>query len=231
MVNQKQSSWESMLARKKEEKEKEEKPPENETSLLILNSAPKESKRIRIISLYGDINEEKSEEAVLGMMALKEAGADPVFKDPDDPTSEIINMTYEPFQAYISTWGGSAADMFAIYDTMRMIREDCEIHTIGMGKVMSAGALLLSAGTKGKRSIGKNCRVMLHSVIGGNHGPISKLENEMEEIRWTQAQHIHALVEETDMTKRYITKLLDRKVNAYLSAKEAVELGIADIII
>ena len=165
------------------------------------------------------------------MLALKEAGAIPIYKDPEDPASEITNVVYDPFQVYISSWGGSAADMFAIYDTMRSIREECEIHTMGMGKVMSAGVLLLSAGTKGKRQIGKNCRVMLHSVIGGNHGSIFKLENEMEEIRWTQSQHINALVEETDMTKRYITKLLDRKVNAYLSAKEAVELGIADSIV
>ena len=53
----------------------------------------------------------------------------------------------------------------------------------------------------------------------------------MEEMRWIQQQHISALVEETDMTKRYLKKILDRKVNVYLNAKEAVELGIADEII
>ena len=122
-------------------------------------------------------------------------------------------------------------EMFAIYDTMRMIREECEIQTIGLGKVMSAGVLLLAAGNKGSRKIGKNCRVMIHSVIGGQHGPVHNLENELEEVKWIQEQYIDALKEETNMTKKYIKKLLERKVNVYLTAKEAVELGIADEVV
>jgi ATP-dependent Clp protease protease subunit len=112
-----------------------------------------------------------------------------------------------------------------------MVREDCDIKTYGLGKVMSAGVLLLAAGTKGQRSIGKNCRIMLHSIRGDQWGALHNLENEMEEMRWIQEQHIDALVQETDMTKRHLKKLLDRKVNVYLDAKEAVEYGIADIIV
>ena len=122
-------------------------------------------------------------------------------------------------------------DMFAIYDVMRLMREECDITTFGIGKVMSAGVLLLAAGTKGKRKIGANCRVMLHSVIGGSQGPIHSLENEMDELRHTQERYIKALATETKMTTRQIKKLLERKVNVYLTAQEAVEFGIADIII
>jgi len=93
---------------------------------------------------------------------------------------------------------------------------------------MSAGVVLLAAGTKGERSIGKNCRVMVHSVIGGHVGPMHQLDNEMEEIRNIQDQYISVLAEETKMTKRYLRNLLKKKVNIYLSATEAVELGIAD---
>ena len=71
---------------------------------------------------------------------------------------------------YISTYGGSADDMFGLYDIMRQVKDTSEIHTVGVGKVMSAGVLLLAAGTNGKRKIGKRCRVMIHSVIGGNQG-------------------------------------------------------------
>ena len=122
-------------------------------------------------------------------------------------------------------------DMFAIYDVMRLMREECDITTFGIGKVMSAGVLLLAAGTKGKRKIGANCRVMLHSVIGGSQGPIHSLENEMDEIRWIQDQHVKCLVEETNMSSRHLKKLLGRKVNVYLNAEEAVELGIADEVV
>jgi ATP-dependent Clp protease protease subunit len=131
----------------------------------------------------------------------------------------------------ISTYGGSADDMFALYDVMRMIQKDCEIHTFGLGKVMSAGVLLLAAGSKGKRKIGANCRVMIHSVIGGNHGSLHNLENEMDEIRNSQENYVNALVRETNLTKRTLKRLLERKVNVYLSATEAVEYGIADIIV
>jgi ATP-dependent Clp protease protease subunit len=121
--------------------------------------------------------------------------------------------------------------MFGIYDTMRMIKENREIHTYGLGKVMSAGVILLAAGTKGKRRVGKNCRVMIHGVIAGHHGSLHSLVNEIEEAKWTQERYIDALVEETDMSKRYIKKLIDRKMNVYLDAKEIVELGIADEIV
>jgi len=157
-----------------------------------------------------------------GLLVLHHSG-----KSEDEEGKEV----WEPMEMIISTYGGSADDMFALYDVMRVIQKDCEIHTFGLGKVMSAGVLLLAAGTKGKRKIGANCRVMIHSVIGGNHGSIHNLENEMEEIRNSQDTYMEALVKETSLTKRTLKKLLERKVNIYLSASEAVEYGIADIIV
>ena len=137
----------------------------------------------------------------------------------------------EPIKFMISTYGGTAADMFSIHDVMRMIRDECEIHTFALGKVMSAGVLLLAAGTKGERLIGKHCRIMLHGVVGGSHGAIHNLENEMDEIRWLQEQHTKCLVEETNLTKRELKRMLNRKVNVYLTAEEAVKFGIADRIV
>ena len=191
---------------------------------LFQVSAPQES-TLRIAELYGIIDEEMASNIVASMLILRDSGREAAPED--DKGAE----TYKPFELFISTPGGTAVDMFAIYDTMRMVKEDCEIHTIGMGKVMSAGVLLLAAGTKGKRKIGANCRVMIYSVIGGHHGSIENLENEMEEVRWVQQQHNKALCEETDLTPRMLKKLLSRNVNVYLTAQEAVEYGIADIIV
>ena len=72
---------------------------------------------------------------------------------------------------------------------------------------------------------------MIHGVISGQHGHISDLENEMEEAKWTQGQYIKALAKETNMAQKYIKKLIDKKMNVYLTAQEAVDLGIADIIV
>ena len=96
---------------------------------------------------------------------------------------------------------------------------------------MSAGVLLLAAGTKGKRKIGKNCRVMIHSVLAGNEGPLHNLENEIAEVRWTQDRYIKALIDETKLTQKTVNKLLQRHVNVYLSAEDAVKYGIADEVI
>tara|TARA_R110000765_G_scaffold152674_2_gene255477 strand:+ start:242 stop:907 length:666 start_codon:yes stop_codon:yes gene_type:complete len=221
------------LPRKKKE-EKPEVAEEEEESLqqiLLFNPSSDDSlPKIRMISLYGEVDEEKAGDTCFSMMTLKEMGRQETLVDPDNPDSEITT-SFEPFEFNISTYGGSALEMFSIYDVMRMIRSECEIHTFGLGKVMSAGVLLLAAGTKGKRKIGQNCRVMLHSVIGASHGALYSLENEMEEIRFLQDQHINCLVKETDMTRAYLKKLINRKVNVYLTAEEAVELGIADEVV
>ena len=93
---------------------------------------------------------------------------------------------------------------------------------------MSAGVLLLASGTPGHRKIGKHCRVMIHSCNAGNIGDFHNLKNEMSQIQHQQDEYINALVSASSMTKRQLTRLLDRKVNVYLTAEEAIEYGIAD---
>lgn len=183
---------------------------------------------MRTIGLFGDVDEEKAGELIYGMLALKQYGK---VQDDEQTKKKSKKQLYEPFEFYVSTHGGSATDMFAIYDVMRQIRGECQIHTIGLGKVMSAGVLLLAAGTKGKRKIGKHCRVMIHSVLAGNEGPLHNLENEIAEVRWTQDRYIKALIDETKLTQATMNKLLQRHVNVYLSAEEAVKYGIADEVI
>jgi len=181
---------------------------------------PAKEPDMRTIGLFTDVAEEKCAELVHAMLYLDELNA-----------LDRTGKNQHPIQFYISTYGGSADDMFGLYDVMRQIKKRTEIHTIGVGKVMSAGVLLLAAGTKGKRQIGKNCRVMIHSVIGGNHGSLHNMVNEMEAIEQLQEMYCDALIAESNMTKKQLKGMLERKVNVYLSAVEAVELGIADIII
>ena len=187
--------------------------------LLGAVGAPKEPD-MRTIGLFTDVAEEKVAEIAHAMLYLNELNK-----------LEKSEDKKKPIEFYISTYGGNADDMFALYDVMRQVKLDTEIHTIGLGKVMSASVLLLASGTKGKRKIGKYCRVMIHSVIGGSHGSLPNLANEMEAIQQIQKDYIDALVTETTMTSKKMKALLERKVNVYLSAEEAVELGIADIII
>jgi ATP-dependent Clp endopeptidase proteolytic subunit ClpP len=216
---------------KKENKTEEEVPTADLSQLLLLNDpAAAEPAKLRIIGLYGEVTEDSAAETTYSLLALRELGKIEELIDPEDPESEYLT-TYQPMEFIISTWGGSAADMFSIYDIMRTVRKDCEINTLGLGKVMSAGVLLLAAGTKGQRKIGKNCRVMLHGVTSGQHGNISDLENEMAEAKWTQERLVVCLSEETKMTKKQVKKILEKRMNVYFTAEEAVELGMADEIV
>ena len=134
-------------------------------------------------------------------------------------------------QLYVSTYGGSADEMFGIYDVVNFCKQFCDIETIGLGKVMSAGTLMLASGTKGKRKLGKHCRVMIHAVNGGQVGDIHNLQNELEQTVSLQDSYIQAMSHETNMTKRQIQTLINRKVNVYLTAEEAIEKGLADEIL
>ena len=178
-----------------------------------------EPEPMNTIGLFCDVTEEKVAEVIHGLLYLDHLYAN------SKPEKR------KPIDFYVSTYGGSADDMFSLYDVMRNVKKNNEIHTIGMGKVMSAGVLILAAGTEGKRKIGENCRVMIHSVLGANHGSLHNMMNEMEAIEQLQDMYINCLAANTKMSKSQIKKMLERKVNVYLTAKEAVELGIADIII
>lgn len=215
------------LEEKKEESQEE---ATDLSQLLMLGDVNPEPAKLRLIGLYGEVDEDRAAETTYSLMALRAMGKTEELSDPDDPESEKV-ISYEPLDFIVSTWGGSAADMFSIYDTMRMVRKDCEISTLGLGKVMSAGVLLLAAGTKGKRQIGRNCRVMLHGVSAGQHGNISDLENEMAEAKWIQDRLAACLLQETKMTKRQIKKVFSKRMNVYFTAEEALELGIADEIV
>ena len=186
-----------------------------------------EESDLRVAQLYGDVEEKMAADLISAFLILRESGK---YKLLEEGKTEPITA-YKPFELIISTPGGTAVDMFSIYDMMRQIQDDCEIHTYGLGRVMSAGVILLAAGTKGKRKIRANCRVMIHSVIGGHHGSIENLENEMEEVRWIQQQYNKALCDETHLTPKLLKRLLSKNVNVYLTAQEAVDYGIADIIV
>ena len=213
------------------EKEEENAPSQEDVEaakdmLAAMMSGPPEEEMPSTFMLYGDVNEERAADIVSTLLLLGDKKRVDKAKErlPEDEDLEDIKF-------YISTYGGSADDMMAIYDMMRITKKNRDIETIGMGKIMSAGTLILACGTRGKRKIMKNCRVMLHAVSAGSMGTIHNLVNEMEEVQNIQDMYIRALCAETLLTKRQLKKMLDQKVNVYLTAEEAVEYGLADEVI
>ena len=204
-----------------EETEKEEKPAIDVKALLSGMADEMES---RTMLLQGNLDEEKAGEIISGFLALADL-------KPPRQDLQKGEMPYDPITMYISTYGGSADEMFAIFDIMNHCKKSCHIETVGIGKVMSAGTLILAAGTKGKRKISKNCRVMLHQVSAGTFGPLFNMTTEIDAIQSLQEQYINAMVSCTNLSKRKLKSLLNERVNVYLTAEEAVEYGLADIII
>ena len=172
----------------------------------------------RIIGLYGDVSEENSKETIGALLTYLHDGRN-------------AQERAEPIEMVVSTGGGNVADMFAVYDIMRITREVCDISTLGVGKVMSAGVLILAAGTKGQRRIGKYCRLMLHHVITSDQGSIVNVRETCREAETMEDLMFAALIAETNLTKSKIQKIIKGNIDTFFSAEEAVEMGIADIIV
>lgn len=223
-----------ILFGKKKEKKKDEEEESHESSEepgeaqtapanLIQQMLGQESES-RTLLLHGELNEERSSEVIAGILALTK------IKEPKKDLKEG-DMPYDPLTIYISTYGGNADEMFGIFDLINEAKAKCIVETIGNGKVMSAGTLILASGTKGHRKIGRNCRVMLHQVSAGTFGPLFNMASEIEAIQDLQEKYINCLTSCTNLSKRKIKSLLNERVNVYLSAEEAVEFGLADEII
>ncbi len=217
----------------KKRKKKKEEQQEDKQVVIINNIQPPATQEpeMRTINLYGDISEQKGADVVAALLYLENTSHAVSTKDPQDPESEQV-IVARSISMMVSTHGGTASDMFSILDVMDMVKDrTCDIETFGIGKVMSAGVPILAAGTKGKRKVGRNCRIMLHNVMAGSHGTIFSMENELEEIKWIQERYIETLASYTKLTPSKIKKLLKTQKDVYISAEEAIKMGIADEII
>jgi len=164
----------------------------------------------RIIYLSGEINESMIALVVSRMMSLGQE-------------------SNQPIRIVISTYGGFIDDMFCLYDAMKFIR--CPVYTVGLGKIMSAGVLLLAAGEKGSRAIGKRARIMIHPVRGGSVGDIFTQVKEVEEMQRQQKLLEECLVLETKMTNKQVKEMMETRFDQYIMPETALKLGIVDYVI
>lgn len=151
----------------------------------------------------------------------------------DSSTSVITQLLYldsenhEDIQLIIKSPGGSVTDGLAIMDTINRIKSD--VVTISTGDACSMGAFLLGSGTKGKRKATKSCRIMLHSLSGGQSGNIHDTRISHKESEFLQEYLTNILVENTGQPREVIERDLER--DKWMSAEEAVEYGLIDEVI
>ncbi|HNV87284.1 MAG TPA: ATP-dependent Clp endopeptidase proteolytic subunit ClpP [Candidatus Omnitrophota bacterium] len=142
-----------------------------------------------------------------------------LFLQMEDPDKDI--------NVYINTPGGSVTAGLAIYDTMQFVK--CDVATYCIGQAASMGALLLSAGTKGKRYSLPYSRIMIHQPWGGAQGTATDISIHAKEILKLKEQLNRILAKHTGQPIERIEKDCDR--DYFMSAPEAKEYGIVDHVI
>ena len=162
--------------------------------------------RERVVFLVGPVNEASANLIVAQLL----------FLESENPDKDI--------HFYINSPGGSVSAGLAIYDTMQFIKPD--VSTLCVGQAASMGALLLTAGAKGKRFCLPNSRVMIHQPMGGFQGQASDIEIHAKEILYLKAKLNEIMAHHTGKPIDVIEKDTDR--DNFLSAAQSVEYGLVD---
>jgi ATP-dependent Clp protease protease subunit len=139
-----------------------------------------------------------------------------LFLESENPDKEI--------SFYINSPGGSVSDGLAIYDTMQFVKP--AVSTLCIGQAASMGALLLAAGTRGKRFCLPNSRVMIHQPMGGFQGQASDVEIHAREILNRKAKLNEIFAKHTGQDLKSVERDTDR--DNFLSAEQALAYGIVD---
>ena len=160
----------------------------------------------RVVFLVGEVNE----------MTANLIVAQFLFLESDNPDKDI--------SFYINSPGGSVSAGLAIYDTMQFIKPD--VSTLCVGQAASMGAMLLTAGAKGKRFCLPNSRVMIHQPLGGFRGQASDIEIHAKEILYLKQRLNELMAKHTGQEVDTISKDTDR--DNFLSAEQSVQYGLVD---
>lgn len=163
----------------------------------------------RIIFLGDEVNEQTANVIVAQLIHLAN----------EDPNADI--------SLYINSPGGSVYDGLAIVDTMNFIKPD--VATYGIGLQASFGAVLLATGAKGKRHMLPNARVMMHQPHGGTRGQVTDQEISLRESIRTKEVLIDIMSKATSQKPAKVRADMER--DYWLTAKEAVDYGLADKVI
>jgi ATP-dependent Clp protease protease subunit len=198
-----------MAAKKRRKSVKKASVPKKKIAELIAEADPQPLGRV--LYLTGEVTEESVSTLISEIIAC------------------VNQNKTEPITLIISTEGGSVDDMFSLYDIMKFV--PCPIYTVGLGKVMSAGVLILSSGQKGGRLIGKHATVMVHPISDEIDGDIFQIANALKESQKSQKMMEDALLAETKMTAKQLEVIMRAGHDTYLTPDEAVKMGIVDKII
>lgn len=146
-------------------------------------------------------------------------------------TAEDFEDDDEDIEFYISSGGGSVNDMFAVYDLMNIVKINRDIATFGFGKIYSAAVPLLAAGTKGKRYIARNARLMIHHCSTAAQGTQPDVRTTFQEMQKVEDMMVQSIADNSSLSVGEIYNMLSKNTDEFFSAQDALEMGIVDEII
>jgi len=138
-----------------------------------------------------------------------------------------LENPHKDINIYVNTPGGIVTAGLAIYDTMQFVK--CDVATTCIGQAASMGAILLAGGTKGKRFILPNGRVMIHQPWGGAEGTATDIAIQAAEVTRTRTRLFELLAKHTGKPYAQVEKDGDR--DFFMDAKEALDYGVVDEIV
>lgn len=165
----------------------------------------------RIVMLEGEVHDQMANLIVAQLL----------FLEAENPS--------QPITMFINSPGGSVTSGMAIYDTMQFVK--CPVSTYVMGQACSMGSLLATAGAPGQRYILPNARHMIHQPSGGARGQATDMEIQVREILEMKRNLTNLYVKHNSKGKSYDEFARDMERDNFMSAQQAVDYGLADVIV
>jgi len=163
----------------------------------------------RYYYLYGEVNEEMTKNFIPKLLEFEQS----------DFNRDIV--------VYVDSYGGEIHSFVTIHDMINLC--NCDVATVCVGKAMSAGAMLLLSGQKGKRFITENSNVMIHQLLSGCCNNMKELEAHTNYNKELQNMIEKIILKNTKIKKTELKEMMT--VSKFMSAKEALKYGIVDYII
>lgn len=173
----------------------------------------------RILFLNDIINDKSINNVIKSILEINQ--------EDDEKEQTVKDFTRKPIKLYINTLGGHVYSGLALIDIMKSSKT--EIHTIGIGKIMSMGLPILLSGHK--RFGGENSTYLIHSIYSGTSGSIKQMKSDIEEAKRIEGICKKIILDNTSIPEKDVINVIDTLKDWYIPAEEALEYGIIHEII
>lgn len=175
-----------------------------------------EEKKNRYFYLGEDVSQSSVKEIIKGIREVN--------RYDDEQAEKVVGYEREPIELIVSTYGGSVYDGFGLVDVIGLSKTP--VHTVGIGKMMSMGFIILAAGHH--RSMTEMSTAMYHEIATGVWNKLEEIKRTAEECQRLQDMYDSYILKKTNILKEKLEDVKSRCLDWYISAEDCKKLGIVD---